>query len=133
MGVGSRETHSATLPPRQFHCLLDELPLHLIPQLQLESQSWWQKLSHEDLFLNPQCLVLPAGQVQAELEQHRDLLKDFCLQGTVAWVRDPATTSLQPFWLGSRLKAVVQVFVRASRFLPRFPETFFSCWLAPAF
>lgn len=107
MGVGSRETHSATLPPRQFHCLLDELPLHLIPQLQLESQSWWQKLSHEDLFLNPQCLVLPAGQVPAELEQHRDLLKDFCLQGTVAWVRDPATTSLQPFWLGSRLKAVV--------------------------
>ena len=106
MGVGSRRTHSATLPPGQFHCLLEELPLHLIPQ-GLESQCWWQKLSHEDFFLNPQCSVLPPGQVPEELELHRDLLKDFYLQGTMAWVRDPATDSLQPFWLGSRLEAVV--------------------------
>ncbi len=107
MGVGSRQTQSATLPPGQFHCLLDELPLHLIPPRWIESQCWWQKLSHEELFLNPQCSVLPAGQVPAELEQRRHLLKDFCLQGTVAWVRDPATSSLQPFWLGPRLEAVV--------------------------
>lgn len=107
MGVGSRQTQSATLPPGQFHCLLDELPLHLIPPRWIESQCWWQKLSHEELFLNPQGSVLPAGQVPAELEQRRHLLKDFCLQGTVAWVRDPATSSLQPFWLGPRLEAVV--------------------------
>jgi hypothetical protein len=99
--VGSRQTHSATLPPGQFHCLLDELPLHLIPRRQLESQLWG------DLFLNPECSVLPAGQVPAELERHRHLLNDFYLQGTMAWVRDPATTSLQPFWLGPRLEAVV--------------------------
>jgi hypothetical protein len=107
MGVGSRQTHSATLPPGQFHCLLDELPLHLIPHGGLESEGWWQKLPHEDLFLNPQCSVLPAGRVPEELELHRDLLKDFYLQGTVAWVCDPATNSLQPFWLGPRLEAVV--------------------------
>lgn len=107
MGVGSRQTHSATLPPGQFHCLLDELPLHLIPHGGPESQGWWQKLPHEDLFLNPQCSTLPAREVPAELEMHRDLLKDFYLQGTVALVRDPATTSLQPFWLGPRLEAVV--------------------------
>ncbi|MGA9305912.1 MAG: hypothetical protein WBW31_10975 [Candidatus Sulfotelmatobacter sp.] len=101
MGVGSRQTYSATLPPGQFHCLLDELPLHLIPRRQLESQLWG------DLFLNPECSVLPAGQVPAELERHRHLLKDFYLQGTTAWVRDPATDSLQPFWLGSRLEAIV--------------------------
>jgi hypothetical protein len=101
MGVGSRQTYSAALPPGQFHCLLDEMPLHLIPRRQLESQLWG------DLFLNPECSVLPAGQVPAELEQHRHLLKDFYLQGPVAWVRDPATTSLQPFWLGPRLEAVV--------------------------
>ncbi|MGA7890603.1 MAG: hypothetical protein WB993_14020, partial [Candidatus Sulfotelmatobacter sp.] len=53
MGVGSRQTQSATLPPGQFHCLLDELPLHLIPPRWIESQCWWQKLSHEELFLNP--------------------------------------------------------------------------------
>jgi hypothetical protein len=104
MGVGSRQTHSATLPPGQFHCLLDELPLHLIPQRQLESSSWEKP---EPLFLNPQCSVLPAGQVPAELEPHRHLLKNFYLQETVAWVSDPATASLHPFWLGPRLEAVV--------------------------
>ncbi|MGA8500218.1 MAG: hypothetical protein WB683_01600, partial [Candidatus Sulfotelmatobacter sp.] len=107
VGVGSRQTYSATLPPVQFHCLLDELPLHLIPKRRLELQSWWQKLPHGDLFLNPECSVLPPGQVPVELEPYRHLLKDFYLQGTMAWVRDPAANSLQPFWLGPRLEAVV--------------------------
>jgi hypothetical protein len=107
MGVGSRQTHTATLPPGQFHCLLDELPLHLIPQRWLDSQCRRQTLSDQRLFLNPQCSVLPPGQVPADLEPHRHLLKNFNLQGTVAWVRDPATGSLQPFWLGPRLEAAV--------------------------
>jgi hypothetical protein len=107
MGAGSRQTLTATLPPGRFHCLLDELPLHLIPQRQLESTGWRQNLSHQPLLLNPQCSVLPPGQVPEELEPHRDLLKNFYLQGTVAWVRDPATTSLYPFWLGRRLEAMV--------------------------
>jgi hypothetical protein len=105
MGMGSRQTQTATLPPGQFHCLLDELPLHLIPQRQLEYTQ--QNLSQPQLFLNPQCSVLPPGQVPAELEPHRDLLENFNLQGTVAWVRDPATGSLHPFWLGPRLEAEV--------------------------
>jgi len=107
MWAGSRQTHSATLPPGQFHCLLDELPLHLIPQRQLESTGWRQDLSHQQLFLNPQCSVLPPGQVPAELEPHRHLLKNFHLQRTVAWVRDPATASLHPFWLGPGLETMV--------------------------
>jgi hypothetical protein len=107
MRAGSRQTLTATLPPGQFHCLLDELPLHLIPQCKLKSTGSRQELSHEPLFLNPQCSVLPAGQVPAELEPHGHLLKNFYLQGTVAWVRDPATSSLHPFWLGPRLGALV--------------------------
>jgi hypothetical protein len=107
MGVGSRQTHTATLPPRQFHCLLDELPVHLIPQRWLDSQCRRQKLSDQQLFLNPQCSILPPGQVPADLEPHRHSLQNFNLQGTVAWVRDPATSSLQPFWLGPRLEAAV--------------------------
>jgi hypothetical protein len=107
MGVGSRQTLTATLPPGQFHCLLDELPLHLIPQRQLESPSWWRNVSKQQLFLNPYCSVLPAGKVPAELEPHRHLLNNFNLQGTVAWVRDPATGALHPFWLGPRLEALV--------------------------
>jgi hypothetical protein len=107
MGVGSRQTHTATLPPGQFHCLLDELPLHLIPQRRLESQCWRKNLSRQQLFLNPQCSVLPSGQIPADLEPNRHLLRNFNLQGTVAWVRDPATGSLQPFWLCPRLEAAV--------------------------
>ena len=107
MGVGSRQTHTATLPTGQFHCLLDELPLHLIPQRQLESQYSRLNFSQQQLFLNPQCSVLLPGQVPAELEPHRHLLKNFNLQGTVAWVRDPATRSLHPFWLGPQLQTVV--------------------------
>jgi hypothetical protein len=106
MGVGSRQTLTATLPPGQFHCLLDELPLHLIPQRQLDSRGLWQNLSQQ-LFLNPHCSVLPPGQVPAELEPHRHLLENFHLQETVAWVRDPATRALHPFWLGPRLEAAV--------------------------
>jgi hypothetical protein len=107
MGAGSRQTLTATLPPGQFHCLLDELPLHLIPQRQLQSQCWWLNFSSQQLFLNPQCVVLPAGRVPAELEPHRQLLTNFNVQGTIAWVRDPATGSLSPFWLGPRLEAAV--------------------------
>jgi hypothetical protein len=105
MGLGSRETHTATLPPGQFHCLLDELPIHLIPQRRLGLES--PALSERDLFLNPQCSVLPPGRVPAGLEQNRHLLENFSLRGTVAWVRDPATGFLHPFWLGPRLEAAV--------------------------
>src|ERR1700693_637532 len=107
MGVGSRQTLTATLPPGQFHWLLDELPLHLIPQRQLQSQCWWLNFSPRQLFFNPQCSVLPAGRLPAELESHPHLVKHFNLQGTVAWVRDPANGSLNPFWLGPRLEAAV--------------------------
>jgi hypothetical protein len=106
MGVGSRRTETATLPPDQFHCLLDELPLHLIPQRQLKS-GWWRNHSNQQLVLNPQCSILPAGELPVELEPHRHLLKNFNLQRTVAWVPDPATGSLQPFWLSNRLETVV--------------------------
>ena len=104
MGVGSRLTLTATLPPGQFHCLLDELPLHLIPRRQLESQ---RRQKSAQVFLNPQCSMLPSCQLPAELESHRHLLENFALQGTRAWVRDPATSSLQPFWLSPRLEAAV--------------------------
>ena len=78
------------MPPHQFHCLLDELPLHLVPQQFLNRQSCRHEPAQE-LFLNPECSFLPAGEVPEELQAHRDLLEGFNLQGTVAWVRDPAT------------------------------------------
>jgi hypothetical protein len=31
---GPRQTYAATFPPDRYHCLLEELPLHLVPQPQ---------------------------------------------------------------------------------------------------
>ena len=104
MGMGSRQTLTATLPSGQFYCLLDELPLHLIPRRQFELE----RLAYgaaEQLFLNPECAVLPSGQVPAELESNLHLVENFNLQGTVAWVCDSDARALHPFWLGPRLEA----------------------------
>jgi len=107
MGAASRQRHTAMLPPHQFHCLLDELPLHLVPQWFL-NRKCLQGEAPQELFLNPRCLISPAGEVPEELQTHRDLLAGFNLQGTVAWVRDPATGALHPFWLGPRLERAVR-------------------------
>ena len=107
MGLGSRQTLTATLPPGQFHCLLDELPLHLIPQREIELQHLRHENSQQPLVFNPRCFLLSHGQVPPELESHRYLLQNFNLQGTVAWVRDPATSALYPFWLSPRLETIV--------------------------
>jgi hypothetical protein len=107
MGAGSRQSLTAAPPSGQFHCLLDELPLHLVPQRQLQAWCWWLNFSSEQLFLNPECSVLSAGCVPDELQAQRHLLENFNLQGTVAWVRDSATGSLNPFWLGPRLEAAI--------------------------
>ncbi len=104
MGVGPRRTLTAMLPPGQFHCLLDELPLHLVPEKWLRRR---QNVSDRSLLLNPDCVVLSAGQLPEELEPKRELLENFNLRGKIAWVRDPAVGALHPFWLGPELEAVV--------------------------
>ncbi len=106
MGAASRQRHTAMLPPQKFHCLLDELPLHLIPRHSLDCRLQRVDTS-QPLFLNPECLVLPAGVAPPELETHRELLEGFHLQSTIAWVRDSGTGWLHPFWLGPQLAALV--------------------------
>ncbi len=98
MGGVSRQTHAATFPPDRFYCLLDELPLHLIPQgmrriLQGEE-------SPQPLYLNPECMIGPAERIPDDLISRRDLLSGFALQGTIAWVGDSVNSALLPFWLG---------------------------------
>jgi len=106
MLAASRQPLTATLPPHQFHCLLDELPLHLVPRRLLNRRDWRYD-SGQNLSLNPQCFFLPAGEVPKELRLHRDLIEGFSLRGTVAWVRDPGRGMLNPFWLGPRLEEIV--------------------------
>jgi len=130
MGTESRQTYTATLPSGKFHCLLDELPLHLIPQRFLDPR-YRKRFLSQPLFFNPECTILPAGRVPEELESHRDLLKGFHLQGTVAWVRDPATGSLSPFWLGPGLEAAVS-HLRAGEAAPDSLRSNGLCLLAEA-
>ena len=106
MGAASRQRQTAMLPPDQFHCLLDELPLHLIPARGVDRAAEGRNLA-EPLFLNPQCSVLPPGGIPAEFNAHRDLLDGFNLGMTIAWVRDPATGSVHPFWLGQRFESAL--------------------------
>jgi hypothetical protein len=106
MGAASRQSHTAVLPPQEFHCLLDELPLHLIPQPALARR--FQRCDlFQPLFLNPECSLLSPGAVPPELQANRKLLEGFSLKSTVAWVHDTATSSFHPFWLGPELEALV--------------------------
>jgi hypothetical protein len=104
MGGVSRQTCAATFPPDRFYCLLDELPLHLVPRPALAAES---QDAGRALFLNPQCRLYVGEGLPEELASRKELLSAFALQGTIAWVRD-ATDSLVPFWLGPKLESVVR-------------------------
>ncbi len=103
----SRQTLAATFPPNLFYCLLDELPLHLVPQ-SARTLLCEPRADEAPLYLNPDCFVFPAHILPEELSGHEDLLTGFALQGTIAWVRSHRFGGLLPFWLGPELEAVVR-------------------------
>ena len=104
MGGMPRQTYSAAFPPDCFYCLLDELPLHLVPRAALASRH----CPASDLFLNPECRLYAGGELPEELVSQRELLSGFALQGSVAWLRNANTGSLLPFWLGPRLELLIR-------------------------
>ncbi len=105
MGGVSRQSPASTFPPNRFFCLLDDLPLHLIPR---HAAGLLANHDAPPLFLNPDCQICSDGNVPEEFSQHRDLLSGFALQGTIAWVRHRESPSLLPFWLGPEMEAVVR-------------------------
>jgi hypothetical protein len=107
MGGASRHTYAATFPPNRFYCLLDELPLHLIPQRVFKSLRNQQD-QHQSLVLNHDCVLCTNGQLPDGLESRRELLSGFALQGTIAWVRSGTSGSFLPFWLGPVLEGAVR-------------------------
>ena len=109
MGGGSRQSHAATFPPDRYYCLLDDLPLHLIPQYAL-SISRGRDQSRTPV-LNPDCTLCSDGQLPEEIASRKELVSGFALQGTIAWVRDAARGCLLPFWLGPELEAFVKSLV----------------------
>ena len=106
VGGVSRQKPSATLPPDLFFCLLDDLPLHLIPR---PAKNWQDDSSDgRELFLNPECTLYPAPELPEEYAGERQALSAFALQGTMAWIRDPNTRALLPFWLGPQFESFVR-------------------------
>ena len=105
MGGVSRQTYSATLPPDRFYCLLDELPVHLVPRPALAANP--QRVGRE-LFLNPDCRLYAGEELPQELVARKELLSAFAFQGTTAWVPDTNTGCLIPFWLGPQFESLVR-------------------------
>ena len=105
MGGVSRQTIAAAFPPDRFYCLLDEIPLHLIPRHFRKLVSSVPQ-NRESLILNPDCHFSSAGELPKAFHFPQEILSAFALQGTIAWVRNFAG-SILPFWLGPKLDAVV--------------------------
>jgi hypothetical protein len=103
MGGVSRKNYSESFPPDRYYCLLDELPLHLIPRPALLAPPQPQR----DLFFNPDCSLYPAGMLPQEIGAEQEFLPAFASQGTIAWVRQP-DKSLVPFWLGPKLDSLLK-------------------------
>jgi hypothetical protein len=107
LGGTSRQQCAATFPPDQFCCLLDELPLHLIPVGTPNAAPSLHPKARQELHLNPLARVLTHGVKPEELPVPLESLRNFALPGTVAWIQQPVTDSWLPFWLGLRLERAV--------------------------
>jgi hypothetical protein len=111
MGERSRQTCAAAFPSDRFYCLLDELPMHLLPK---HVRKAWQEQPEEsqDLYLNPECRLCAAEELPEEIAARPELLSGFALQRNIAWVRDPWGGALLPFWLGGELEPIVRTLHR---------------------
>jgi len=120
MGGVSRQAEAAAFPPDRFYCLLDELPVHLIPR---QAREALQRRSQDaqTLVLNPNCVFRSGEQRPEELAHPADLLSGFALKGTIAWVRSSSTSSLLPFWLGHKLENLVGTLSPREPVPPTFP------------
>jgi len=119
MGGGARRSYAATFPPDRFHCLLDELPLHLVPRSVTKTA---RSESDEPLFLNPACQFTLAGQIPDTCSGLPILLDAFALQGRIAWVTDSGNGMTMPYWLSPRLDAELDGLRAGRRVAASIPE-----------
>jgi hypothetical protein len=122
LGGTSRQQCAATFPPDQFYCLLDDLPLHLIPAGTPSARLFFRQQQSEELRLNPLARVLPHGVTPEEIPVPTESLRNFALQGTTAWVQQPVTDALLPFWLGPRLEDAVAALQRGGHIPTTLPD-----------
>jgi hypothetical protein len=89
-----------SLAPGHFHCLLDDQPDHLTPELSFQRQAW-EDLAGRPLFLHPDCWMTHGAEASAGVLH----LENFALEGDIIWSRDPGSQMLLPFWLNKELAA----------------------------
>jgi hypothetical protein len=104
-GGVSRQSHAATFPPDRYYCLLDELPLHLLPRG--ANVHLCSELGTE-LYLNPGCKLVSARALPDAFAYQKEIFSAFALQGTIALVEEERTGSLLPFWLGPAYEGIVR-------------------------
>ena len=90
------------LPRSLFYCRLDDQPDHLVPQRLLPPE-YWEGLSGRPLFLNPDCVFTPDGELPPNAATAGFPAPGQIAAGEMMWLRDPANGTLQPFWLGPEL------------------------------
>jgi len=95
------EVAATRLPSAAFHCLLDDQPDHLLPRRYAAEV----KAPGMGLVLNPRCVFSANGEVPEGVDP--GLVANFALQGTVAWVPDPAIGTWMPFWLGEQFSSLL--------------------------
>lgn len=94
------------LPRSLFHCRLDDQPDHLVPERLLRPE-YWEGLAGRPLFLNPDCIFTAGGELPPDACAAAFANQSPIARGEMVWIRDPGTDALQPFWLGSELRAML--------------------------
>src|SRR5579864_6712011 len=107
MGERSRQTHAATFPQDRYYCLLDELPVHLVPRAARASLQGNETAQSAEFVLNPECMFAFGEELPDRVKCDRGLLSGFALQGTIAWVQD-SLGRVWPYWLGPKLETLVR-------------------------
>ena len=107
------------IPPERYYCLLDEQPTHLVPErllLALEDES-----GRQQLIVNTDCLFAEDGEFRSELGPAASFMEKFA-KGKIAWLTDPATGMVTPFWLGERFGSWLSDLVPGGQIPAGFPE-----------
>src|SRR5947199_4793553 len=91
MGGVSQPRFAATLPPDRYHCVLDELPLHLVPRDMPADRGTREE---GPWYLNPACSLSEEEELPDFIEPRRELVSGFAFRGTIAWVRNAAMDSV---------------------------------------
>jgi hypothetical protein len=86
-------------PRSLFHCRLDDPPDHLVPKGLLRP-GLWEGPADRLFFVNPSFFVTQSGGLPAAAPTI-----GFAVQDKIAWVGDPGSGALQPFWLGPELSS----------------------------